>query len=81
MLHKIIFIAAFFILICICPFWSCKKHTSKPSNPVDKLPAATQTGANTFGCLVNGEVVVIHKPFGDLSPAYGCEYQLIYPNY
>lgn len=23
-------------------------------NPVDQLPRATQTGANTFGCLVNG---------------------------
>jgi hypothetical protein len=27
---------------------SCKKE-------VDKLPSATQTGANTFGCLVNGQ--------------------------
>ena len=24
-------------------------------NPVDQLPPATQTGANTFGCLVNGQ--------------------------
>jgi hypothetical protein len=26
------------------------------SDPVDQLPPATQTGANTFGCLVNGQV-------------------------
>ena len=38
---------------------SCKK--SKPTNPVDQLPPETQTGANTFGCLVNGEVF---KPGG-----------------
>lgn len=29
-----------------------------PTNPVDLLPSATQTGANTFGCLVNGEPFV-----------------------
>jgi len=27
---------------------SCKKEA-------DKLPSATETGANTFGCLVNGK--------------------------
>lgn len=32
---------------------SCKKQSK---NPIDNLPPATQTGANTFGCLVNGEV-------------------------
>jgi hypothetical protein len=25
------------------------------SDPVGQLPPATQTGANTFGCLVNGQ--------------------------
>ena len=30
---------------------SCRKDDP---NPVDQLPPATQTGANTFGCLVNG---------------------------
>jgi len=38
---------------------SCKKN--KPTNPVDQLPPETQTGANTFGCLINGEVF---KPGG-----------------
>ncbi|MDQ2770915.1 MAG: DUF6252 family protein [Bacteroidota bacterium] len=28
----------------------------KDPEPVDQLPPATQTGANTFGCLVNGQV-------------------------
>ena len=31
----------------------CKKK-SDPA-PVDQLPPATQTGANTFGCLLNGQ--------------------------
>ncbi len=29
-------------------------HRKDPS-PADQLPPATQTGANTFGCLVNGQ--------------------------
>lgn len=33
----------------------CKKNESAPDSPVDQLPAATQTGANTFGCLLNGQ--------------------------
>ncbi|MEP6465519.1 MAG: DUF6252 family protein [Parafilimonas sp.] len=75
MINKILL---FSIVICNL-FYSCKKHTSTPANPVGQLPAATQVGANTFGCLINGEVVVIHKPLFDLSPDYGCQYQLIYP--
>ncbi len=30
----------------------CKKHDP---DPLEQLPPATQTGANTFGCLVNGK--------------------------
>ena len=32
----------------------CHKSDPDPT-PASQLPAATQTGANTFGCLVNGE--------------------------
>ena len=36
-------------------FSSCPKNGTNPTtNP--QLPPATQTGANTFGCLVNGKV-------------------------
>jgi hypothetical protein len=31
---------------------------SKPSDPVEVLPAATQEGRNTLGCLLNGKVWV-----------------------
>jgi len=34
---------------------SCNKDDDKPIAEIDKLPPATQTGANTAGCLVNGE--------------------------
>jgi len=43
----LIFLSIFFISIA-----GCKKHKS---NPIDQLPPATQTGANTLGFLLNGE--------------------------
>ncbi|RZK22285.1 MAG: hypothetical protein EOO63_18395 [Hymenobacter sp.] len=30
------------------------KNSPNPTDPASQLPPATQTGANTFGCLVNG---------------------------
>lgn len=33
--------------------------TTNLQDPIDQLPPATQTGANTFGCLVNGEPFVV----------------------
>ena len=42
-----------FILLLIT--FSCSKEDDC-DNPVDCLPPATQTGANTAGCLVNGQV-------------------------
>jgi len=37
---------------------SCKKHVIQPVNQLSLLPPATQTGANTFGCLINGQAFV-----------------------
>ena len=36
-------------IFCLLLFNNCKK------NEQDALPPATQNGANTFGCLVNGK--------------------------
>jgi hypothetical protein len=33
----------------------CHQNSPEPAKPEDQLPAATQTGAGTFGCLVNGQ--------------------------
>ena len=33
----------------------CHRDQPKPKTELEKLPAATQTGAYTFGCLVNGK--------------------------
>ena len=38
-------------------FATCKKSNTEPSE-LSKLPPATQIGANTFGCLVNGKAYI-----------------------
>ena len=55
MKNKTLMLYAPIIMLCFC-FAQCKK-TNTPE-PVDQLPAATQTGANTFGCLVDGKVYI-----------------------
>ena len=41
------------LYLCLATLTQCSKCKNDPA-PTDQLPAATQTGANTFGCLVNG---------------------------
>ncbi len=55
MTHFTKIILLFFSLSGI--FASCKKE-STPQDELSKLPPATQTGANTFSCLVNGKAWV-----------------------
>jgi len=65
----VFFIAAIFSLTLL--FTSCKKQ---PVDQLSLLPPATQTGANTFGCLVNGKAF-LPKAYGFMaSPALECQY-------
>ena len=41
-------------LLALALLVQCHKSDPDPT-PASQLPAATQTGANTFGCLVNGQ--------------------------
>ncbi|MAW93718.1 MULTISPECIES: hypothetical protein [unclassified Leeuwenhoekiella] len=59
-----------FLIIFTCFLISCNKDDDG-CRGVDCLPIATQTGAGTFGCLVNGE------PFVDNSGRFNCFYQLV----
>ncbi len=61
------------LLLCLLTFISCKKDEDDagPTDPIDQLPPATQTGEGTFGCLVNGE------RFVDNSGFFNCFYQLV----
>jgi len=44
----------FFVITIIT---SCSKDDNSSQNPIDQLPPETQTGANTFGFLINGEFI------------------------
>lgn len=46
------------LLLATCFLLFTSLQCKKDKLPIDQLPAATQFGANTFGCLVNGEVVI-----------------------
>lgn len=43
------------ILFSIISFWSC---TEDESIDITVLPSVTTTGANTFGCLMDGWIYV-----------------------
>jgi hypothetical protein len=46
----------------------CKKNKPvKPKTELEKLPPITQTGANTFGCLINGKAWIPKDNYGQAS--------------
>jgi hypothetical protein len=49
MKHLLLFLVLALTVSC------CKNDDDNNTNPIDQLPPATQTGANTGGALVNGE--------------------------
>ena len=53
---------------------SCKKHVIQPVDQLSLLPPATQTGANTFGCLINGEAFVPQNQSFLVGPRLQCNY-------
>ena len=52
-------LSCYILLLAFTSCSSCKKN--EPPKPEDTLPPATQTGANTFGCLIDG---VPYAPIG-----------------
>jgi len=63
----------FLILLTALSLSCCDKDDNNNKIPLDQLPPATQTGANTFGCLLDGE---IFKP-GIYHNSYNCFYQYV----
>ncbi len=74
MKYKFLLLFPFLLFISLTAS-KCKKDKT-PINAVDQLPPETQTGANTFGCLVDGKVF-LPKGIG-LNPRLTCYYQYIY---
>jgi len=76
-MKNLLFVFILLMLITAISCSSCKKSTP---DPVSQLPPETQTGANTFGCLING---VAFKPKGSLfgPPSLQCAYQYLNGGY
>ncbi len=55
----------------------CNKDDDQPKTELEKLPLATQTGANTFGCLLDGQAFI---PSGGTNPL-DCVYQFVNGGY
>ena len=75
-MKKIILILFSFLLV------SCSKDNPfETPTTQDQLPPATTVGANTVGCLVNGEVLLPKggRPFGP--PIVTCFYQFVNNQY
>lgn len=51
----------------------CNNDNDKPVAEIDKLPPATQTGANTVGCLLDGKAFLP----GNQTNSTNCFYQLV----
>lgn len=49
------------LLLALCSIFAACKKDHPPKTELEKLPLITQTGANTFGCLLNG---VAYTPGG-----------------
>lgn len=65
------------LLALLLIFSCCTKDEVKVQTETEKLTPATQTGANTFSCLLDGQ---IFKP-GVTNNSYQCFYQLVNGQY
>ena len=50
-MQKLIYLFSVLLLLS-----ACSTDSPTPEDPLAKLPPETQTGANTFGCIINGQV-------------------------
>ena len=62
----------FLLLSLLLLLTDCKKNDPSPE---EQLPAATQTGENTFGCLLNGQT---WQPDGPILLSYWPAYEVTY---
>ncbi len=73
--HTGIFPLVFLFMMLL--FVGCQKERSEPEPlpyPFNKLPLPTQTGENTFGCLINGEPWVAYAPWNPFGGRFQAAY-------
>ena len=65
--------AFYFLLLFVSSisFLSCDDDDKKTTNPIDQLPPITQTGKNTFGCLINGEPFIVRNTYDQVAMHQG----------
>ena len=70
---KLLSVLSIILTVTVLTASMCRKKTV---DPIDQLPPETQTGANTFGCLVDGKVFL---PKGDpfAGPVKKAQYQIV----
>lgn len=64
-----------FLLLLVLATTSCSNDSSK--DHIFQLPSETQTRANTFGCLINGKIMVPRNSISSWPPGsknYAIEY-------
>jgi hypothetical protein len=72
-------LALFVLAICFTlSGMQCEKDKNIPE--IDKLPPPTQTGADTFGCLVNGKAFLPRKSGWFSGPVLQGQYQYLTQN-
>ena len=65
------------LLLIITTLSCCNKDDDTPIIPIEQLPPATQTGANTVGCLLDGKAFLP----GNYNNATNCFYQFVNGEY
>lgn len=71
---KTLIVLSFLLTSVVISFSNCKKN--KPATASEQLPPETQSGANTFGCLIDGQVFLPKgDPFG--GPIKRAQYQFV----
>ena len=58
------------LFLTILSLLGCSKDDPKPPEPASLLPPETQTGANTFGCLINGKLLIPRDGTGTFGSTY-----------
>ena len=67
----------FLLILTTLALSCCNKEDDSPIAEIDKLPQATQTGANTVGCLLDGKAFLP----GNYNNATNCFYQFVNGEY